>query len=109
MRAAHLAGNGDYPSGHSAHGQHVALILAAIAPDRATQLLARGREYAESRWICGSHTQSATEAGLLSGSAIFAAELNSAEFRADLERARTELAALRAGHKGDPAACSPQS
>lgn len=108
-RTEHLASNGDYPSGHSAHGQHVALILAAIAPDRATPLLARGREYAESRWICGSHSQSATEAGLLSGSAVFAAELNSAEFRSDLERARIELAALRKKHKGEPAHCTPQS
>lgn len=95
-RTDHLAGNPDYPSGHAAHGQHVAMILAAIAPQRATQLLTRGREFAESRYICGSHSVSAAEAGMLSGAAIFAAELGSAAFRADLERARAELAtALR--------------
>lgn len=100
-RTAHLAGNGDHPSGHTAYGQHVAMILAAITPDRATQLLQRGREYGDSRWICGSHSASAVEAGRLAGASIFAAEMNSSEFRADLEAARAEMAALRA--KGAPA------
>ena len=94
-RTAHLAGNGDYPSGHAAHGQHVAMILAALAPDRVTQLLARGREFGESRWVCGSHSQSAAEAGTLAGAVIFAAEMNSEEFRQDLEVARKELATAR--------------
>jgi hypothetical protein len=105
-RTEHLAGNGDYPSGHAAHGQHVAMILAAIAPDRSTELLARGREFGESRWICGSHSQSAAEAGLLAGAAIFSAELNSAEFRRDLEAARSELALLRARSSARPAQCT---
>ena len=95
-RTEHLAGDGDYPSGHAAHGQHVAMILAALAPDRVTQLLARGREFGESRWICGSHSQSAAEAGTLAGAVIFAAEMNSEEFRQDLEVARKELRAARA-------------
>lgn len=104
-RTEHLAGNGDYPSGHAAHGQHVAMILAAIAPDRSTQLLARGRAFGESRWVCGSHSQSAAEAGTMAGSVIFAAELNAPDFRADLERTRTELAALRAAATGTPEGC----
>ncbi|MAW99241.1 MAG: phosphatidic acid phosphatase [Sphingomonas sp.] len=104
-RTDHLAGNGDYPSGHAAHGEHVAMILAAIAPDRKTQLLARGREFGDSRWICGSHSQSAAQAGTLSGAVIFAAEMNSAAFRADLERARAELARLRAEPHAAPEPC----
>lgn len=105
-RTEHLAGNGDHPSGHTAYGQHVAMILAAITPDRATQLLERGREYGDSRWICGSHSQSAVEAGRLGGASIFAAELTSSEFRADLEAARAEMAALRAKDRPAPTGCT---
>ncbi|MFT4253555.1 MAG: phosphatase PAP2 family protein [Caulobacter sp.] len=95
-RTAHLAGNPDYPSGHSAHGEHVAMILAEVAPSRADALYARGRQYAESRWICGSHTVSATEAGLQAGAVIYAAEHRSAAFRLDLDMARAEVAAALA-------------
>ncbi len=92
----HLAGNPDYPSGHSAHGMHVAMILAELAPQRAAALYARGREYAESRYICGSHSYSATEAGLLSGAVIYGAEQASETFRRDMEAARAEVQAALA-------------
>ncbi|UAL11215.1 phosphatase PAP2 family protein [Caulobacter segnis] len=89
-----LTANPDYPSGHSAFGEHVAMILAEVTPSRAEALYARGREYAESRWICGSHTVSATEAGLQSGAVIYAAEHASEAFRRDLDMARAEVAAV---------------
>ncbi len=92
-RSDHLAGNPDYPSGHSAHGEHVAMILAELAPSRANALYARGREYAESRYVCGSHSFSAAEAGLQAGAVIYAAEHVSAEFRRDMDMARAEVAA----------------
>lgn len=95
-KSEHLAGNPDYPSGHSAFGMHVAMILAELAPDRADALYARGRDYAESRWICGSHSISATEAGMLSGAVIYAAEHASPMFRQDMDAARAELAAALA-------------
>ena len=31
-KSDHLAGNPDYPSGHSAHGMHTAMILAELVP-----------------------------------------------------------------------------
>jgi len=92
-KSDHLAGNPDYPSGHSAHGEHVAMILAELAPSRADALYARGRDYAESRYVCGSHTFSATEAGLQAGALIYAAEHVSVEFRRDMDMARAEVAA----------------
>nr|WP_235519231.1 MULTISPECIES: phosphatase PAP2 family protein [unclassified Caulobacter] len=98
-KSDHLAGNPDYPSGHSAFGEHVAMILAEVVPSRADALYARGREYAESRWICGSHTVSATEAGLVSGAVIYGAEHRSEAFRRDIEMARTEVAAAMVGAK----------
>ncbi|WP_291833240.1 Ca2+-dependent phosphoinositide-specific phospholipase C [Brevundimonas sp.] len=92
----HLAGNPDYPSGHSAHGMHVAMILAELAPQRADILYARGREFAESRYICGSHSYSAAEAGILSGAVIYGAEQRSETFRRDMEAARAEVQAALA-------------
>jgi len=90
-RSAHLAGNPDYPSGHSAHGEHVAMILAQLAPSRANALYARGREYAESRYVCGAHTLSAAQAGLQAGAVIYAAEQASPIFQRDMAMARAEL------------------
>jgi hypothetical protein len=92
----HLAGNPDYPSGHSAHGVHVAMILAELAPQRANALYARGREFAESRYICGSHSYSAVEAGIQAGMVIYGAEQRSDVFRGDMEAARAEVQAALA-------------
>lgn len=100
----HLAGNPDYPSGHSAHGVHIGMILAELAPQRADALYARGREFAESRYICGSHSYAAVEAGILSGMVIYGAEQRSEIFRRDMEAARAEVqAALAKAAKEGPA------
>jgi acid phosphatase (class A) len=90
-----LAGNGDYPSGHAAGGWLEALILAELVPDRATEILARGRAFGESRAICGAHSLSAVQAGWLAGAAAAAVLHGSPEFRADLDAARAELTAGR--------------
>ena len=44
-----LRKDGSYPSGHTAIGWGWALILTELAPDRAEQILARGRSFGESR------------------------------------------------------------
>ena len=95
-RTRHLAENGDYPSGHAAGGWMEALLLAELVPDRATEILARGRAFGESRAVCGAHSASAVEAGWLAGAATTAALHGSAEFRADLDAARAELVRIRA-------------
>ncbi len=95
-RTEHLAQNGDYPSGHTAGGWADALVLAELAPDRATAILARGRAFGESRAICGAHSASAVQAGFMSGSVLVAALHGQAAFRADLDAAREELAKVRA-------------
>lgn len=91
-----LTANPDYPSGHSAFGEHVAMILAEVVPAHADALYARGRDYAQSRWICGSHTVSATEAGVMSGAVIYGAEHASEAFLRDIAMARAEVAAAMA-------------
>jgi len=99
-KTAHLAGNGDYPSGHTSNGWATALILAELMPARATQILRRGRRYGESRYICGAHSRSAVEAGFMAGAVLVSRLHADADFRTDMDRARAELATL---DKGDPA------
>lgn len=86
----------DYPSGHATRGYAMALILTELLPERADALLARGRDYAESRAICGVHSQSAARAGMLAGAALVAVEHGNASFLGDFRAARAELASLSA-------------
>ncbi len=109
-RSRDLAANGDYPSGHAAGGWMEALILAELAPDRATDILARGRAFGESRMVCGAHSKSAVEAGWLAGAAATAALHATPAFRADLEAARAEMPRARAAAAAaDAAACRAES
>jgi len=85
----------DYPSGHTTRGWTWALVLAAIAPDRAGQILRRGRAYGDSRFVCGAHNESAVEAGMLSASATMAIVSTKPSFQADFVAARIELDSLR--------------
>lgn len=94
-KTAHLAGNGDYPSGHTTAGWSTALVLAELLPEKATAILARGRAFGESRYICGSHSKSAVEAGFLSGASLVATLHASPAFRADMALAREEMERLR--------------
>ncbi|MEP9402378.1 phosphatase PAP2 family protein [Sphingomonas sp. VNH70] len=94
-RTPALAANGDYPSGHTAHGWAFALLMAELLPDRADAILARGRDYGQSRWICGSHSWSAVEGGYLAAAAIVARAHADPAFRADMARAARELARYR--------------
>ncbi|AWN48445.1 acid phosphatase [Methylobacterium terrae] len=95
-----------YPSGHATEGWTFGLVLAALMPERAGPLLARARTYGESRIVCGVHWASDVEAGRLTGSALFAALVGDAAFRADLERARAELADGFAVPPPEPASCA---
>ncbi|MEM9634889.1 MAG: phosphatase PAP2 family protein [Pseudomonadota bacterium] len=92
---AFLSHNGSYPSGHAAIGWTWALILAQISPDRSNAVLERGKGFGDSRVICNVHWQSDVVEARILGAAVVA-KLNSvAEFKADLETAKTELAAGR--------------
>jgi acid phosphatase (class A) len=105
-----LSKSPDYPSGHNAWGWTVGLILAELAPDRATEILARARAFGEGRLVCGVHTLSAVEAGRLNGSIVVAALHGQAAFRSDLDAARKEVAAARkTGPAPDPAACAREA
>ncbi len=92
---AGLAGSYDYPSGHTTEGWTSAILLAQLAPDRATAVLARGRAFGESRIVCGAHNAIAVEAGRLSASATLTAAASSLAFQMNFAAARTEMTALR--------------
>lgn len=89
-----------YPSGHTALGWGFALILTEIAPDRAEQILARGRAFGESRIVCNHHWFSDVVWGRFMGAAVVARLHADPTFLADLEAAKAEYAALR--EKGVP-------
>ena len=101
-RDAELASSPSFPSGHATLGWALGLILAELAPDRATEILARGRAYGESRVVCGVHFVSDIEAGRLTGASVVAAEHGQTAFREDLAKAREELKALRANPASEP-------
>jgi len=84
----------DYPSGHTTRGWTYALVLSALAPDRAQRIMERGRAYGDSRFICGAHNESAVEAGMISASATMAVVATKGAYQADLAAARDELARL---------------
>ena len=101
----HLALSSSYPSGHSAVGWAWALIMSEVAPDRTGELLARGRAFGQSRVICNVHWQSDVVEGRMVGAATVARLHADPVFRADLEAARDELAAVRAAGVPPPGDC----
>jgi len=91
-----LAGNGSYPSGHTSIGWAWALILSEVSPAQADAILARGRSYGESRLVCNVHWQSDVVQGRFMGASVVARLHANADFRADLDAARAEIATVRA-------------
>ena len=103
-----LLKNGSYPSGHSAIGWAWALILIEIAPERTDAILARARVFEESRVICTVHWQSDVTEGGFMGAGTVARLHADAAFRADLEAAKAEFAAVRAKGLRTPSAIAPR-
>ena len=93
---AALATDGSYPSGHTAIGWAWALLLTEMAPERADAILARGLAYGESRNVCNVHWHSDVVEGRVMGAGTVARLHADAAFRADLDAAKSELAAVRA-------------
>jgi len=93
---ADLATDGSYPSGHTAVGWAWALILSEIAPEQTDAILARGETFGESRNVCNVHWHSDVVEGRIMGAGVVARLHAEPAFRADLEAAKSELAAVRA-------------
>jgi acid phosphatase (class A) len=87
--------DGSYPSGHSAVGWAWALILSEIAPGQIDAILARGAAYGVSRNVCNVHWHSDVMQGRAIGAGVVARLHAEPAFRADLEAAKSDLAAIR--------------
>jgi acid phosphatase (class A) len=96
----------DYPSGHTTAAWEGGLLLAELAPEKSSDILARARAFGQSRVVCGVHNASAVEAGWMTATSIFTAQNGSPEFRADLESAQAELAELLKQPAVAPQSCS---
>lgn len=81
-----------FPSGHGAGGWAWALVMAELVPSRADAILQRGRDFGDSRVICGYHFQSDIEAARLLAAGVIARLHADPAFRRDLDAARRELA-----------------
>jgi acid phosphatase (class A) len=93
---ATLEKDGSYPSGHAAVGWAWALVLSEISPEQTNAILARGHAYGESRNVCNVHWHSDVVQGRLMGAGTVARLHAEPAFRADVEAAKAELAAVRA-------------
>jgi acid phosphatase (class A) len=102
-KTADLVQSPDYPSGHATWGWMVGLMLAEIAPDRATEILVRARTYGESRIVCGAHNESAVTAGQINAAGLVAALHASPAFRGDMQAAQLELESIRRSGGSPPA------
>lgn len=91
-----VANQGSYPSARGAVGWSYALVLAELNSARAPAILQRGREFGESRVICGSHWQSDIDAGNEVGRLVVAELHRNKAFASDFEAAKREAAQLRA-------------
>ncbi|OFY61467.1 MAG: hypothetical protein A2Y71_06415 [Bacteroidetes bacterium RBG_13_42_15] len=84
----YLRTSGSYPSGHSAIGWTWALVLTESFPDQTNEILQKGREFGESRYVCNLHWYSDVDEGRFMGSATVAALHGNSQFQHDLEKAK---------------------
>ena len=94
-----LSKDGGYPSGHSARGWGIALILAEINPDNKDAILERGIDMGRSRVICGYHWASDVENARIIGAANVAVLHANPFFMKDLNEVKAEFAALKKAGK----------
>ncbi|MFT4089156.1 MAG: phosphatase PAP2 family protein [Asticcacaulis sp.] len=108
ISGAALSRSSSYPSGHSAIGFAWALALTEVVPDRGEALIRRGVAYGESRAVCGFHYISDVEAGRIMGAGLIAGLQSNPKFRADIETAKAEVAAIRATNPSRPERCDAE-
>jgi len=85
-----------YPSGHATFGMATAIVLAAMVPEKAADIFARGAEFGFERTLAGVHYPSDVEAGRLAGTAIAGVMMLNPQFRSDLAAATAEVRGLLA-------------
>jgi acid phosphatase (class A) len=104
-----LRKDGSYPSGHTSIGWGWALILTELAPDRAEEILARGRAFGESRNVCNAHWYTDVVAGRLVGAAAVAKLHANAEFLAAMDASRSDIERMRRQGKSPQVDCAAEA
>lgn len=100
--------NQSYPSGHAGNGEMAGLLLAAVMPERARLVRARGVRYGANRIVCGVHHPIDVAEGRRIADATFARLSQEPEFKADLACAIEEHRASIAARTGTrPAYSAP--
>jgi acid phosphatase (class A) len=79
-----------YPSGHSAHGWMLALVLCNIAPEHSEALMKCAEQYATYRVIMGRHWKSDIDAGKILSITVFSKEVVTPEYQQQLLKAKAE-------------------
>lgn len=104
-----LRKDGSYPSGHTAIGWGWALILTELAPERAEELLARGRAFGESRNVCNAHWYSDVVAGRLTGAAAVAKLHSNQAFLDAMVAAKEDIAQARKSRLAPTVDCEAEA
>jgi acid phosphatase (class A) len=82
-----------YPSGHSAMGYSLGVVLAALIPEKAPAIMARAADFAENRLVCGMHRRRDIQSGQVLGTVVAELLLRKPRFHREFEAARSELRA----------------
>ena len=104
-----LRKDGSFPSGHATIGFGWGLLLAELVPDRAAQMTARGRAFADSRRICNVHWLSDTEEGALAATAVLARLHADPAFQKDVTAVRKELATKAVSARAPTRDCAAEA
>ena len=91
-----------WPAAAAVVGAAYGEMFAELAPDRAEAAQFIGRELGRSRVVCRMNWPQDVEAGRAAGRRIYSTAHATAEFQADLEAARAEVAAARAEGLSNP-------
>jgi acid phosphatase (class A) len=81
-----------YPSGHATLAFSMGVVLAQVLPAKAQPILARSKEYAENRLVCGVHYRSDIVAGQQFGTVLALRLMENAAFKSQMDLAMAELA-----------------
>jgi acid phosphatase (class A) len=95
LLAGKKEGSFGYPSGHSTGGMVTALVLAELYPNRATEILAIGREIGWHRVELGKHYPTDVIAGRVLAMTIVREMKKNPDFQRDFAEVKTEIAAAK--------------
>jgi len=83
-----------YPSGHGGYGWLTSFLLAEVAPERAQAILMRGKEFTESRMVCGAHFPTDLAASQVLAAAVVEKLHANTQFQHDMACGQEEHAVM---------------